>query len=163
MDPRAIFDRLNPGQAAAVRYGIDPGARSAATPPLLIIAGAGSGKTHTLAHRVANLILNDADPRRILLLTFTRRAAAEMTRRARRICRQIGGGHGAVDLPWSGTFHGIANRLLRMYAEPVGLDPSFTVLDRGGGSEQLPLLHKYDVALRILDRIADRIAEQRSG
>ena len=140
MDPGAIFERLNPGQAAAVRYGIGPGARSAETPPLLIIAGAGSGKTHTLAHRVANLILNDTDPRRILLLTFTRRAAAEMTRRARRICRRLGGGRGAVDLPWSGTFHGIANRLLRLHADSIGLDPSFTILDRSDAADRIDLL-----------------------
>src|SRR5215471_21312491 len=70
---------LNDGQLAAVRYGVGDG-RSPL--PLLIIAGAGTGKTKTLAHRVAHLILNGADPQRILLLTFTRRAAAEMTRRA---------------------------------------------------------------------------------
>ncbi|MEE9280631.1 MAG: ATP-dependent helicase [Myxococcota bacterium] len=141
MDPSAIFERLNPGQAAAVRYGIGPGARSAETPPLLIIAGAGSGKTHTLAHRVAHLILNGADPRRILLLTFTRRAAAEMTRRARRICGQAGGGRGAAgDLRWSGTFHGIANRLLRLHADSIGLDPSFTVLDRSDAADRIDLL-----------------------
>jgi DNA helicase II / ATP-dependent DNA helicase PcrA len=73
---------LNEGQKAAVEYGIGVGRPSA---PLLIIAGAGTGKTKTLAHRVARLVLNGTDPQRILLLTFTRRAAAEMTRRAARI------------------------------------------------------------------------------
>ena len=106
----------------------------------MIIAGAGSGKTHTLAHRVAHLILNDADPRRILLLTFTRRAAAEMTRRARRICRQSGEGRGAAELPWSGTFHGIANRLLRLHSDSIGLDPGFTVLDRSDAADCIDLL-----------------------
>ena len=67
---------LNPEQRRAVEH--DAG-------PLLIIAGAGSGKTNTLAHRVANLVVRGADPRRILLLTFSRRAAAEMTRRVERI------------------------------------------------------------------------------
>src|SRR5262245_40728495 len=91
--------------------------------PLLIVAGAGTGKTQTLAHRVAALIARGADPRRILLLTFSRRAAQEMTRRALRI---VGGRRGpsaasaaassaaadAAALPWAGTFHAIANRLL---------------------------------------------------
>jgi len=72
---------LNQSQRAAVEYGIGSG-RSCA--PLLIIAGAGTGKTKTLAHRVAHLVLNGADPKRVLLLTFTRRAAVEMTRRAAR-------------------------------------------------------------------------------
>ncbi len=139
MDP-TIFERLNPGQAAAVRYGIGPDSGSGSPPPLLIIAGAGSGKTHTLAHRVAHLILNDADPRRILLLTFTRRAAAEMTRRTRRICSQCGGGRRAAELSWSGTFHGIANRLLRLHADSIGLDPSFTVLDRSDAADHIDLL-----------------------
>jgi len=76
------LDGLNPAQRKAVEYGIGDGGTSA---PLLIIAGAGTGKTNTLAHRFAHLILKGADPHRILLLTFTRRAAAEMTRRAQRI------------------------------------------------------------------------------
>ena len=80
------LDRLNPDQRAAVEHGADGDAR-----PLLIIAGAGSGKTDTLAHRVAHLVMNGADPHRILLLTFSRRAAAEMERRAERILnRAIG-------------------------------------------------------------------------
>ena len=69
------LDRLNPDQRAAVEHGADGDAR-----PLLIIAGAGSGKTDTLAHRVAHLVMSGADPHRILLLTFSRRAAAEMER-----------------------------------------------------------------------------------
>src|SRR3954468_19681131 len=94
--------------------------------PLLVVAGAGSGKTQTLAHRVAALIGRGADPRRILLLTFTRRAAAEMPRRVAR----IGGVDRDAGLMWAGTFHAIANRLLRMHAASVGLDPGFTLLDR---------------------------------
>ncbi|MBW2414083.1 MAG: ATP-dependent helicase [Deltaproteobacteria bacterium] len=125
-------DRLNPAQRRAVEHGAGP---------LLIIAGAGSGKTHTLAHRVARLILDGADPRRVLLLTFTRRAAAEMTRRARRICAgqarapARGRRAPAADVRWSGTFHAIGNRLLRMHAASVGLDPSFTVLDRSDSAD----------------------------
>jgi DNA helicase-2/ATP-dependent DNA helicase PcrA len=105
--------------------------------PLLVIAGAGSGKTKTLAHRVAHLILGGADPQRILLLTFTRRAAAEMTRRAQGILAGARGG--SARLPWSGTFHGIANRLLRLHARSLGLDPSFTVLDRSDAADLLDL------------------------
>ena len=73
------LSKLNPEQRLAVEHGVSEG-------PLLIIAGAGSGKTATLAHRVAHLIVNGADPRRILLLTFSRRAAAELTRRAPGCC-----------------------------------------------------------------------------
>ncbi len=110
--------------------------------PLLIIAGAGSGKTSTLAHRVAHLILNGADPARILLLTFTRRAAEEMTRRVERICGQTidGAGGAGRTIAWSGTFHAIGNKLLRLYAEAIGLNPSFTVLDRSDAADLLNLV-----------------------
>ena len=130
---------LNEGQRAAVEYGIGDGRLP---PPLLIIAGAGTGKTKTLAHRVAHLVLNGTDPRRILLLTFTRRAAAEMTRRAMRIlaeapraAREIEPSVAANDISWSGTFHAIANRLVRLHACAIGLDPSFTVLDRSDSAD----------------------------
>ena len=72
------LDTLNPAQRRAVEHGVT--ADGHVGPPLLVIAGAGSGKTNTLAHRVAHLIVNGADPRRILLMTFSRRAAAEMAR-----------------------------------------------------------------------------------
>src|SRR5690242_10868122 len=101
--------------------------------PLLIIAGAGSGKTATLAHRVAHLIVRGADPRRILLMTFSRRAAAEMTRRVERITAQAlreRAGTANGGLTWSGTFHAIGARLLREFAPTIGLDPSFTIHDR---------------------------------
>ncbi len=135
MEPRSYLDELNPAQRSAVEHGSESGARPG--PPLLIIAGAGSGKTKTLAHRVAHLIVNGADPERILLLTFTRRAAQEMTRRAQRICAQAAAR--AARLPWAGTFHSIANRLLRLHAEAVGLMPSFTVLDRSDSEDVLDL------------------------
>ena len=87
----AYLEKLNPQQRRAVEHGI--GARDTRpAAPLLVIAGAGSGKTNTLAHRVAHLIVNGADPRRILLMTFSRRAAAEMTRRVERIARNVLGG-----------------------------------------------------------------------
>src|SRR6267142_2150944 len=113
---------LNPGQLAAAQH---------PATPLLIIAGAGTGKTNTLAHRVAHLIKEGADPGRILLLTFTRRAAEIMTRRAERIVGK------QARVSWSGTFHSIANRLLRLHANAVSLDPSFTVLDRSDSADLL--------------------------
>src|SRR5260370_38409367 len=82
MNCPAHLRTLNQAQRAAVEFGISDSATVQAPGPLLIIAGAGTGKTNTLAHRVAHLILTGATPERILLLTFTRRAAAEMTRRA---------------------------------------------------------------------------------
>src|SRR5687767_9533113 len=90
--------------------------------PLLILAGAGTGKTNTLAHRVAHLLVSGAARERILLLTFSRRAAQEMTRRAQRIVAQT---MQDVRLPWSGTFHSVANRLIRAHAHCVGLEPGF--------------------------------------
>ena len=86
-DPLA---QLNQAQRAAVTFGIDqhPAAAGSDHPPLLVIAGAGSGKTSTLAHRVAQIVSQGTDPGRILLLTFSRRAASEMTRRVERILSQ---------------------------------------------------------------------------
>jgi DNA helicase II / ATP-dependent DNA helicase PcrA len=112
--------------------------------PLLVIAGAGSGKTSTLAHRVAHLLSGGADPRRLLLLTFTRRAALEMTTRARRIV-ECGTTfpRAAEGLTWAGTFHSVGNRLLRLHAESVGLDPSFSVLDRSDSADLLDVLRHH--------------------
>lgn len=133
------LDALNTNQRAAVVHGVgDP------TPkPLLVIAGAGSGKTNTLAHRVAHLIAHGADPRRILLLTFSRRAASEMARRVERIAGKILGiSSGAVSdaLTWSGTFHGIGARLLREHAHQIGLDPAFTIHDREDSADLMNLV-----------------------
>ncbi len=135
----AYLDALNPNQRLAVEHGVgDP------TPkPLLVIAGAGSGKTNTLAHRVAHLIANGADPRRILLLTFSRRAASEMARRVERIAGKILGiTSGAVSdaLTWAGTFHGIGARLLREYAHQIGIDPAFTIHDREDSADLMNLV-----------------------
>src|SRR5712671_2733522 len=128
----AYLENLNREQRRAVEHGVR---EKSAEPsmPLLVIAGAGSGKTNTLAHRVAHLIVNGADPHRISLMTFSRRAAAEMTRRVERIARLVMGnsaGMVAGALTWAGTFHGIGARLLREYADQVGLDPAFTIHDR---------------------------------
>ena len=132
MEAPSPFDRLNERQREAARFGGCQGSG-----PLLIIAGAGTGKTNTLAHRVAHLVLEGARPDRILLLTFTRRAALEMTRRTQRI---VGDVRTDVRFPWSGTFHSIANRLLRRYAAPLGLDASFSVLDRGDAADLMDVV-----------------------
>ncbi len=111
----AYLDTLNPEQRRAVEHGVQRGC-CAPSGPLLVIAGAGSGKTNTLAHRVAHLIVNGADPRRILLMTFSRRASSEMSRRVERIARRVMGdkAQSITDaLTWAGTFHGIGARLLR--------------------------------------------------
>ena len=132
--------KLNPDQRRAVEYG---GPAFAEAGPLLIIAGAGSGKTNTLAHRVGHLIVNGIDPRRILLLTFSRRAAAEMARRVERIVADVIGPRVAAmrdALAWSGTFHAIGARLLREYAPQIGLDRAFTIHDREDSADLLNLI-----------------------
>ncbi len=149
-DPLA---QLNTAQRAAACFGIgEPGndddRRNAAGNddqhhPLLIIAGAGSGKTTTLAQRVAQLLNHGADPGRILLLTFSRRAASEMTRRVERLLRQRRGTRslaGTPALSWAGTFHGVAARLLREYAGRIGIDPAFTIHDRQDSADLLNLV-----------------------
>ncbi len=138
----AYLEKLNEQQRKAVEHGVGLPEGNAAG-PLLIIAGAGSGKTNTLAHRVAHLIVNGADPRRILLMTFSRRAASEMARRVERICRNVLGANAAVltdALAWSGTFHGIGARLLRMYAEQIGLNLDFTIHDREDSADLMNLV-----------------------
>jgi ATP-dependent DNA helicase UvrD/PcrA len=137
---RSYLDALNAEQRRAVEYG-GPDFQDAG--PLLIIAGAGSGKTNTLAHRVAHLILNGIDPRRMLLLTFSRRAAAEMARRVERIAATVMRDQAAIlidALAWSGTFHAIGARLLREYALQIGLDGNFTIHDRTDSADLLNLV-----------------------
>jgi DNA helicase II / ATP-dependent DNA helicase PcrA len=119
--------------------GLNPDQRRAATHgrgPLLIVAGAGTGKTMTLAHRVAHLIAGGVDPARILLLTFTRRAAAEMLRRVDAILGQEGGGSRRV---WGGTFHSVAARLLRVHGPAIGLPADFTIHDRADSEDLIHL------------------------
>jgi DNA helicase-2/ATP-dependent DNA helicase PcrA len=138
----AYLETLNPEQRRAVEHGVRT-ADGVAAAPLLVIAGAGSGKTNTLAHRVAHLIVNGADPRRILLMTFSRRAAAEMTRRVERIARKVMGDNAGImtdALTWSGTFHGIGARLLRDYADQIGLDGAFTIHDREDSADLISLV-----------------------
>jgi DNA helicase II / ATP-dependent DNA helicase PcrA len=144
------LDKLNPAQRKAVTHGAPVAERGYRSGPLLIVAGAGTGKTDTLAHRVAHLVINGVDPARILMLTFTRRAAVEMRRRAHDITRQALGeaGAGGVSqtisqrLSWSGTFHSIGNRLLRHYASHLRLDPQFSVIDRGDAADLMDSLRE---------------------
>jgi len=141
--PADPFAGLNAGQRAAVEHDIG----AAIVRPLLVVAGAGSGKTNTLAHRVAKLILAGGDPQRILLLTFSRRAANEMGQRAAGVLQRVLGMSSAVgSLPWAGTFHSIGARLLRDYAGRIGLDPAFTIHDRAD-SEDLMGLVRQEIGL----------------
>ena len=130
----AWLAELNQDQRRAVCHGDGP---------LLVVAGAGSGKTRTLAYRVAYLMSTGVDPGRILLLTFTRRAAEEMLRRATSIAAK---GPGIAGKVWGGTFHSIANRLLRIYAKPAGISPYFTVMDQAD-SEDLINLIRHEMGL----------------
>lgn len=143
-----VLAKLNPAQREAALHGQEP---------LLIIAGAGTGKTTTLAHRVATLIARGIDPSRILLLTFTRRAAAELIRRAEGIVRELGTpalpgteasgpAGGLVNRIWGGTFHAVASRLLRRYGKGIGLDPAFTIIDRSDAED---LLHVIRADLKL--------------
>lgn len=128
---------LNDAQRTAVTHG---------NGPLLIVAGAGSGKTKTLAYRVAWLIHQGVPPERILLLTFTRRAAEEMLKRA---AQAVGTGTGGTARVWGGTFHALANRLLRMYAQPAGLSPDFTVMDQSDAEDLMDVVrHELDLSAR---------------
>ncbi len=132
------FAMLNAEQRAGVEHGVG----DVRAGPLLVIAGAGSGKTMTLAARVARLVLAGADPQRILLLTFSRRAAQEMERRSGRLLHAalgFGATQSVPALPWAGTFHSIGARLLRDYAGAIGLSPAFTIHDRGDAEDLMGL------------------------
>jgi DNA helicase-2/ATP-dependent DNA helicase PcrA len=143
----AAFGGLNPQQQRAVTLGVGVGA-AGHTPggPLLVIAGAGTGKTNTLAHRVAYLLMQGVAPQRIALLTFSRRAAIEMLRRAELIVTQVhsdthrrSSAGAATRQLWSGTFHAIGNRLLREYAGALGLQSNFSILDRGDAADLMDM------------------------
>ena len=121
---RDFASELNPQQAAAATH---------ADGPLLIIAGAGTGKTRTLVYRVAHLIERGVAAERILLLTFTRRAAQEMLSRAERL---VGSNSKRVH---GGTFHATAHRLLRRYGPAAGLPKDFTIMDQGDSADLMQL------------------------
>ncbi len=138
-----VFAHLNAQQREAVSHGIGSGPRGSA--PLLVIAGAGTGKTLTLASRAAALVLAGADPQRLLLLTFSRRAAQEMQRRVARALQQALGWPStqrAPTLPWAGTFHAIGARLLRDYAGRIGLAEAFTIVDRSDAEDLMNLVRQ---------------------
>ena len=145
-----LLRTLNAEQRLAVEHDIgeaDPRA-------LLVIAGAGSGKTNALAHRVAHLVRHGADPESILALTFSRRAAAEMTRRVERIVAADPAARGrgaAAGLAWAGTFHAIGARLLREFAPRIGLDASFTIHDREDSADLLNLV-RHDLGLAATEK-----------
>jgi DNA helicase II / ATP-dependent DNA helicase PcrA len=129
-DPLAA---LNPVQRSAAEHGDGP---------LLIVAGAGTGKTTTLAYRAAVLLARGVSPARMLLLTFTRRSAAELLRRVEALLGQwrtpIGSLRASVSRDvWGGTFHAVATRLLRQHGQLIGLTPEFTILDRGDAEDLL--------------------------
>lgn len=124
------LEELNSKQHEAVTFG---------NGPLLVVAGAGSGKTKTLACRVAYLISKGVSPDKILLLTFTRRASKEMLNRA----SQILGDQAITSRVWGGTFHATANRLLRIYAQALDLSPDFTIIDQSDSEDLLDVIrHK---------------------
>ena len=139
---------LNRRQRRAATHGLQNGPTTDIA-PLLVIAGAGSGKTKTLAQRVAHLIVKGMDPGRILLLTFSRRAAEEMTDRVKKVIEAALGGH-ETELPWSGTFHAIGARLIQEYAGQIGLRRSFTILDQPDAADLMNLV-RQDLGLSTME------------
>ena len=149
MPTTSHLEKLNGPQRKAVTYGEPLPEKGFKSGPLLIVAGAGTGKTDTLAHRVAHLVIHGVDPARIMMLTFTRRAATEMRRRAHDITKKalneaLGGVSQTIQqrLSWAGTFHSVGNRLLRHYARHLKLDPQFTVIDRSDSADLMDSLRQ---------------------
>jgi DNA helicase-2/ATP-dependent DNA helicase PcrA len=141
------FDSLNPQQRRAATFGTPVPDKGVTAGPLLILAGAGTGKTNTLAHRTAHLVLNGVDPSRIMMLTFTRRAAQEMIKRTQSIVAEVLSDRGKAGdrsvisrLQWAGTFHSVGNRILRLYAKHLGLDPNYSVLDRSDAADLIDVV-----------------------
>ena len=132
-----ILEGLNPAQQDAVQT---------MSGPVLILAGAGSGKTKTLTHRIANLIANGVLPSEILALTFTNKAAREMRERLAKI---LGRENSFSFMPWMGTFHSICVKMLRIEAESVGLDKSFVIYD---ADDRLALIKRAMKELQISDK-----------
>jgi DNA helicase II / ATP-dependent DNA helicase PcrA len=125
-ESRGWDDGLDEAQLAAATHG---------DAPLVILAGAGTGKTRTLVARVAQLVDRGTDPSRILLLTFTRRAADDMLARAAAICGEMSGRQ-----LWGGTFHAVAHKLVSAHAETLGLPPALSVLDPADARDLMDLL-----------------------
>jgi DNA helicase-2/ATP-dependent DNA helicase PcrA len=135
--PTDWMGQLNPAQRAAVLHPAGP---------LLVVAGAGTGKTLTLAGRVAHLIERGVPPQRILLLTFTRRAAREMLARAARLA-----GNRVSGKVWGGTFHAVGNRLLRLHGRALRIRPDFTVMDQADAADLMNLIRE-DLGMSGKDR-----------
>jgi len=133
--------KLNARQNDAVNFGLN---KKAPMQPLLIIAGAGTGKTNTLAHKTAQVILNGASAERILLVTFARRAASELSSRTNRIIeqqlRKEKKKYQPIKIAWMGTFHSIAARLLREHASSIGLESDFTIIDRSDSADLIDVI-----------------------
>ncbi|MEO7851099.1 MAG: ATP-dependent helicase [Rubrivivax sp.] len=147
-----VFAQLNDEQRLAVFHGSE--APPHAAPALLVIAGAGSGKTLTLASRVARLVLQGADPQRLLLMTFSRRAARDLQRRVGQVLHRalgFGASQQPPQLSWVGTFHSVAARLLQQHAAQVGLAENFSVLDRSDSEDLIGLL-RHDQGLSTSQR-----------
>jgi DNA helicase II / ATP-dependent DNA helicase PcrA len=147
MSTASHLEKLNGAQKKAVTHGEPLPPKGYKAGPLALLAGAGTGKTDTLAHRLAHLAIHGVDPGRVLLLTSTRRVATEMRHRAHDIVKKalnepLGGVSHTISqrLTWIGTFHSIGNRLLRHYGRHLKLDPQFTVADRADAAELLDLV-----------------------
>ncbi len=141
------FDSLTAAQRKAATFGASVDGKGFKSGPLLIIAGAGTGKTMTLAHRAAHLVLNGVDPARIMMLTFTRRAAQEMIRRTQTIVAEVLTERGKLGdrsvisrMVWTGTFHSVGARILRLFAKHLGLSPTFSVMDRADAADLMDVL-----------------------
>ncbi|MBN1576527.1 MAG: ATP-dependent helicase [Chitinispirillaceae bacterium] len=134
------LQELNDQQREAVTYGDGP---------LLVVAGAGSGKTRTLAYRVCYLIAQGVAPERIMLLTFTRRAAREMLNRAAAV---LGDKAAIVSEVWGGTFHATANRLLRIYGKALDLAPEFTIMDQSDAEDMLQVIRHRMIGKQVKGR-----------
>lgn len=127
------MDKLNPAQQEAV---------DTLEGPLLILAGAGSGKTKTLTHRIANLLIHGVVPSSILAVTFTNKAANEMKERLKKIIGQN------INLPYMGTFHGVCVKILRIEAEAAGLTKDFVIYD---ADDQVSLIRRVMKSLSLTD------------
>lgn len=125
MENLSFLEILNPAQASAVRTVFGP---------LLVIAGAGSGKTKTITCRMAYLVAQGVSPEKILLLTFTRKAGKEMIERASALLKMD------CDKIMGGTFHSLCQYMLRFYGYLLGYKPSFTILDRSDSEDLINLL-----------------------
>jgi len=151
--PVSALDALSPSQNKAVTFGTISKEAGVSAGPLILLAGAGTGKTHTLSHRVAHLILNGIDPARILMLAVTQRATREMIGRTQTVVSQLLAERGKLNdrtvqsrLVWFGTFHSVGNRVLRLFASQIGLDPGFTVLSRADAANIMGVVH-HDLGL----------------